>query len=208
MLSERYGEAAAEAKNKGKALLEKEALLDAVMAQVSQELSCNFEVYVRMAYTAIYLQEVDPSFRAADPFVFLSTLFCLPYKPCCIVFFFALFLPFPADGSEDGPRLRQSRARRGEAVLAGIGGRGKVTTTVRRVGKENGDSLLLAFPACAVGCDESVSCPFDLGLFMYGVQASGRQSLVQYFAVCVRWWWISCKRHRTRCNHHLLSQSK
>lgn len=34
MLSERYGEAAAEAKNNGKILLEKEALLDAVTAQV------------------------------------------------------------------------------------------------------------------------------------------------------------------------------
>ena len=34
MLSERYGEAAAEAKANGKALLEKEALLDAVTAQV------------------------------------------------------------------------------------------------------------------------------------------------------------------------------
>lgn len=37
MLSERYGEAAAEAKNTGKTLLEKEALLDAVTAQVKRE---------------------------------------------------------------------------------------------------------------------------------------------------------------------------
>lgn len=36
MLSERYGEAAAEANTTGKALREKEALLDACTAQVSQ----------------------------------------------------------------------------------------------------------------------------------------------------------------------------
>lgn len=36
MLSERYGEAAAEAKNSRKVLLEKEALLDAVTAQVTR----------------------------------------------------------------------------------------------------------------------------------------------------------------------------
>lgn len=71
MLSERYGEAAAEAKNKGKALREKEALLDAVMAQVSQEISCMPRGVFIHGVLGTPLQEVDLVFglriRSASP---------------------------------------------------------------------------------------------------------------------------------------------
>ncbi len=82
MLSERYGEAAAEAKNKGKALREKEALLDAVMAQVSQEISCMPRGVFIHGVLGTPLQEVDLVFGLRIRSCF-SSLFWPPNLSCC-----------------------------------------------------------------------------------------------------------------------------